>query len=57
MAASYIPDIKVGTAIVTLPDGREIDYPLEAGADVARMGVVGRVAAMIQHYLFGWLSS
>jgi hypothetical protein len=41
---------------VTLPDGREIDYPLEAGADVARRGVVGRVAAMIQHYLFGWLS-
>ncbi len=56
LAAPIAKGTKVGTAIVTLPDGREIDYPLEAGADVARMGVVGRVAAMIQHYLFGWLS-
>jgi D-alanyl-D-alanine carboxypeptidase (penicillin-binding protein 5/6) len=57
LAAPIAKGTKVGTAVVTLPDGREIDYPLEAGADVARMGVVGRVAAMIQHYLFGWLSS
>jgi D-alanyl-D-alanine carboxypeptidase (penicillin-binding protein 5/6) len=57
LAAPITKGTKVGTAVVTLPDGREIDYPLEAGADVARMGVVGRVAAMIQHYLFGWLSS
>ena len=57
LAAPIAKGTKVGSAIVTLPDGREIDYPLEAGADVARMGVVGRVAAMIQHYLFGWLSS
>jgi serine-type D-Ala-D-Ala carboxypeptidase (penicillin-binding protein 5/6) len=57
LAAPIAKGTKVGTAIVTLPDGREIDYPLEAGADVARMGVMGRVAAMIQHYLFGWLSS
>lgn len=48
---------KIGTAAVTLPDGRVIEYPLEAGADVARKGVFGRVTAMIQHYLFGWLSS
>jgi D-alanyl-D-alanine carboxypeptidase (penicillin-binding protein 5/6) len=46
----------VGTAALTLPDGRVIEYPLETGADVARMGVVGRVTTMIQHYLFGWLS-
>jgi D-alanyl-D-alanine carboxypeptidase (penicillin-binding protein 5/6) len=57
LAAPIAKGTKVGTAVVTLPDGREIDYPLEAGADVGRMGVVGRVAAMIQHYLFGWLSS
>ncbi|MDP2373986.1 D-alanyl-D-alanine carboxypeptidase family protein [Reyranella sp.] len=47
---------KVGTAAVTIPDGRIIEYPLEVGADVPRMGVIGRVATMIQHYLFGWLS-
>src|SRR5258708_5693751 len=56
LAAPIAKGTKVGTAVVTLPDGREIDYPLEAGADVPRRGVVGRVAAMIQHYLFGWLS-
>jgi D-alanyl-D-alanine carboxypeptidase (penicillin-binding protein 5/6) len=56
LAAPITKGTKVGTAVVTLPDGREIDYPLEAGADVARRGVVGRVTAMIQHYLFGWLS-
>jgi D-alanyl-D-alanine carboxypeptidase (penicillin-binding protein 5/6) len=56
LAAPIVKGTKVGSAVVTLPDGREIDYPLEAGADVARRGVVGRVAAMIQHYLFGWLS-
>ena len=48
---------KVGTAVVTLPDGKTIESPLEAGADVPRLGVVGRVTAMIQHYLLGWLSS
>lgn len=47
---------KVGTAAVTLPDGRVMEYPLEAGADVPRMGVAGRVMTMLQHYLFGWLS-
>jgi hypothetical protein len=56
MSTPIVNGTKVGSAVVTLPDGREIDYPLEAGADVARRGVVGRVAAMIQHYLFGWLS-
>ena len=42
---------------MTLPDGRVIEYPLEAGADVPRMGVVGRVTTLVRHYLFGWLSS
>jgi D-alanyl-D-alanine carboxypeptidase (penicillin-binding protein 5/6) len=56
LAAPITKGTKVGTAAVTLPDGRVIEYPLEAGADVARRGVVGRVSAMIQHYLFGWLS-
>jgi len=47
---------KVGTAVVTLQDGRTMEYPLETGADVPRMNMFGRVTAMIQHYLFGWLS-
>ena len=56
LPAPLVKGTKIGTAAVTLPDGRVIEYPLEVGTDVARMGVVGRVAAMIQHYLFGWLS-
>lgn len=54
--APIIKGTKIGTAAVTLPDGRVIEYPLEAGADVPRIGVFGRVTTMIRHYLFGWLS-
>src|SRR5262245_24042165 len=48
---------RLGTAVLTLPDGKSIEYPLEAGADVPRRGMLGRVAGLMQHYLFGWLSS
>jgi D-alanyl-D-alanine carboxypeptidase (penicillin-binding protein 5/6) len=56
LAAPLVKGTKVGTVAVTVPDGRIIEYPLEVGADVARLGVIGRVTAMIQHYLLGWLS-
>jgi serine-type D-Ala-D-Ala carboxypeptidase (penicillin-binding protein 5/6) len=56
IAAPIAKGTKLGTAAVTLPDNRVVEYPLEAGADVPRRGVFGRVTAMIQHYLFGWLS-
>ena len=47
---------RVGTAAVTTPDGRTREYPLEAGADVPKLGVVSRIAVIAKHYLFGWLS-
>ena len=47
---------KLGVAVLTLPDGRVTEYPLEAGADVARQGLVGRMTTLVRHYLFGWLS-
>lgn len=56
IAAPIAKGAKLGTAVVTLPDNRVVEYPLEAGADVPRMGVFGRVTTMVQHYLFGWLS-
>jgi len=56
LAAPIAKGSKVGTAVVTLPDGRTIEYPLETGAEVARMGVLGRVTTLIRHYMFGWLS-
>jgi serine-type D-Ala-D-Ala carboxypeptidase (penicillin-binding protein 5/6) len=56
LPAPLVKGTKIGIAAVTLPDGRVIEYPLEVGIDVPRMGVIGRVTTMIQHYLFGWLS-
>jgi D-alanyl-D-alanine carboxypeptidase (penicillin-binding protein 5/6) len=56
LPAPIVKGTKLGTAALALPDGRVVEYPLEAGADVPRRGVFGRVAAMIQHYLFGWWS-
>jgi len=47
---------KLGTAAVTMPDGRVIEYPLEAGVDVPRQGLVGRMVSLARHYLLGWLS-
>jgi D-alanyl-D-alanine carboxypeptidase (penicillin-binding protein 5/6) len=46
---------KVGTALVTLQDGRAIEYPLLAGADVERAGLISRVSTLIKHYI-GWTS-
>jgi D-alanyl-D-alanine carboxypeptidase (penicillin-binding protein 5/6) len=48
---------KLGSASVTLSDGRVMEYPLEAGADVPRQGLVGRIFSLARHYLFGWISS
>ena len=56
LPAPLVKGTQIGTVAVALADGRIIEYPLEVGADVARMGVIGRVTTMIQHYLFGWLS-
>ncbi len=56
LPAPIVKGTKLGTAALTLPDGRVMEYPLEAGADVPRQGVVGRVASLVRHYLFGWLS-
>lgn len=56
LAAPIAKGTKVGTAVITMPDGHTVEYPLETGADVAKLGIVGRLAATARHYLFGWLS-
>jgi D-alanyl-D-alanine carboxypeptidase (penicillin-binding protein 5/6) len=56
LPAPIVKGTKLGTATLTLPDGKVVEYPLEAAVDVPRMGVVGRLTALIHHYLFGWLS-
>jgi D-alanyl-D-alanine carboxypeptidase (penicillin-binding protein 5/6) len=56
LPAPIVKGSKLGTAAVTLPDGRVVEYPLQAGADVERQGVVGRVVSLVRHYVFGWLS-
>jgi serine-type D-Ala-D-Ala carboxypeptidase (penicillin-binding protein 5/6) len=47
---------KVGTVVITLADGKVIEQPIETAADVPRLGPVSRVASLLKHYLFGWLS-
>lgn len=56
LTAPIAKGMKVGVAAVTMPDGHTVEYPLEAGADVAKLGIVGRLAATARHYLLGWLS-
>jgi D-alanyl-D-alanine carboxypeptidase (penicillin-binding protein 5/6) len=56
LPAPIVKGTKLGTAALAMPDGRVVEYPLEAGADVPRRGVLGRVAGILQHYLFGWWS-
>jgi len=56
LPAPIVKGTKLGVAALTLPDGRVMEYPLEAGADVPRQGLVGRMTTLVRHYLFGWLS-
>ena len=56
VAAPIAKGAKLGSVALTLADGRVMEYPLEAGADVPRLGAFGRVGALLKHYLFGWLS-
>ncbi len=46
----------VGTALITMPDGRTMEYPLQAGADVPRAGLISRMSTLVRHYLLGWTS-
>jgi D-alanyl-D-alanine carboxypeptidase (penicillin-binding protein 5/6) len=56
IAAPIAKGAKLGSVALTMPDGRVMEHPLEAGADVPRLGAFGRVAALLKHYLFGWLT-
>ena len=56
IAAPIAKGTPIGRAVVTMPDGRVIEYPLQAGADVERAGVVSRISTLIRHYLLGWAS-
>jgi len=55
LPAPIVKGTKLGTAAVSLPDGRVIEYPLEAGADVPRQACRPGLT-LARHYLFGWLS-
>ena len=56
LPAPIVKGTKLGSAAVTLPDGRVMEYPLEAGIDVPRQGLVGRIFSLARHYLVGWIS-
>ncbi len=47
----------IGKAIVqAAPASPPVEIPLYAGADVPRLGPVGRAFGVLKHYLFGWMS-
>ncbi|HJQ60711.1 MAG TPA: D-alanyl-D-alanine carboxypeptidase family protein [Vineibacter sp.] len=47
----------IGKAIVQASSSATpVEIPLYAGADVARLGPVGRAFGVLRHYLFGWIS-
>ncbi|HEX2884860.1 D-alanyl-D-alanine carboxypeptidase family protein [Vineibacter terrae] len=49
---------RIGKAVVQAAAGANpVEIPLYAGADVPRLGPVGRAFGVIKHYLFGWMSS
>jgi D-alanyl-D-alanine carboxypeptidase (penicillin-binding protein 5/6) len=56
LSAPVVKGAQVGRAVVTMPDGRVMEYPLQAGADVERKGMIARMATLVRHYLFGWLT-
>lgn len=47
---------EVGKVIVTAPGVAPIEVPLKAGADVERLGLVGRLKAALSHIIFGHAS-
>jgi D-alanyl-D-alanine carboxypeptidase (penicillin-binding protein 5/6) len=56
IAAPIAKGTPIGKAVGHGDDGRVIEYPLQAGADVERAGVVSRISTLIRHYLLGWAS-
>ena len=56
IAAPIAKGTPIGTAVVTLPDGRVIEYPLQAGADVQRAGIFSRMTTLVSHFFLGWAS-
>jgi serine-type D-Ala-D-Ala carboxypeptidase (penicillin-binding protein 5/6) len=56
IAAPIAKGAPIGKAVVTMPDGRVIEYPLQAGANVERAGMFSRMSTLIGHYLLGWAS-
>src|SRR5471030_1670371 len=56
IAAPIAKGTPIGTAVVTMPDGRIIEYSLQAGAYVQRAGVFSRMSSLISHYFLGWVS-
>ena len=44
---------KIASLVVTAPDFKTVEVPLVAGADVARVGVFGRLGAAISYMVWG----
>jgi D-alanyl-D-alanine carboxypeptidase (penicillin-binding protein 5/6) len=44
---------RVGMLVITAPTVETVELPLVAGADVERLGPIGRVGSAVSHFVFG----
>ena len=44
---------RIGTVVISVPERPNAEFPLQAEADVERLGFGGRVTATLSHYVFG----
>ncbi len=44
---------RVGSLVITAPTVETVELPLVAGADVERLGPIGRVGSAVSHFVFG----
>ncbi len=51
--APILKGTSVARLVITAPEMEQIEIPLIAADDVARLGVFGRVSAAVKYVLFG----
>lgn len=53
VSAPVMAGQEIAKLVVTAPDTKPVEIPLQAGADVERLGVFGRLTAALKYLIFG----
>ena len=53
VSAPIMAGQEIAKLVVTAPDTKPVEIPLQAGADVERLGVFGRLTAALKYLIFG----